>query len=451
VNSPDPLLSRRSFIHNSARAVAAVGATSLVPHLAAQTAPANAAPAKKIRMGQVGTGGRGTFMWAVPLNRDYPDKLEFVGMCDINPKRAAYSASLVGPNIPTFTDFDKMVSETRPDKVIVTTVDGFHSQYVTRAMELGCDVLCEKPLCTKAEHAQDIIDACKKTGRHLDVTFNMRYQTSGTKVKELLMAGAIGDLYSVDYAEFLDLDHGADYYRRWHAFKENSGTLLCHKSSHHFDQLNWWIRGDPVEVTALGRLNKYGHNGPFRHANCRVCTYKDKCEFYWDINKVPALKKLYVDCESEDGYFRDACVYRSAIDIYDAMSVQIKYSNHVIVTYSLNSTEPYEGQRIVFNGSKGRIEVRNYDSQPWKVENAAEVQLTRNFKGTEIFPIKNDSTEHGGADRRIRDSLFRPPPSDPLEQRAGMRAGIMSAIIGVAAYTSIETGEKVKIQDLIKL
>ena len=447
MNPTEATSSRREFILNTARAAAIVGAASLAGPLARGAAESR----KKIRLAIVGTGHRGTGMWGVPVVRDYADLVEFVGLGDINPKRAAYAASIIGKNVPTFTDFDEMVRTAKPDKVIVTTVDGYHAHYITRAMELGCDVLSEKPLCTHAEQAQSIIDACKKTGRALDVTFNARYGNSATKVKELLVAGEIGELYSVDYAEFLDLTHGADYFRRWHAYKENSGTLLCHKSSHHFDQLNWWVGGDPVEVTALGRLNMYGRNGPFRHVNCRACTFKDKCNFYWDITKNQRLVDLYVNCESADGYYRDGCVYRSSIDIYDTMSVQIKYDNHAMVTYSLNATAPYEGQQIIFNGSKGRIEVRNYDSQPWKVPYSAEIRLTRDFKDTAVFQIQREAGEHGGSDRRIRDMLFRPGMPDPLGQRAGLHAGIMSAIIGIAGYTSIETGQKVRIRDLVTL
>ena len=128
-----------------------------------------------------------------------------------------------------------------------------------------------------------------------------------------------------------------------------------HKASHHFDELNWWIDSDPVEVIAYGRLNKYGRMGPFRNVNCRRCVFKNKCELYWDITSNKDYMELYVGCESEDGYYRDGCLYRTAINIPDTYSAQIKYENDVLVTYSLNATVPYEGQIIVFNGSKGNI------------------------------------------------------------------------------------------------
>lgn len=441
----------------------------------ASTAKAVQNPApRKSRLAIVGTGSRGIGMWGSPVVRDYQNRIEMVGLCDINPKRVRVAEKLIRSNlqnmdghlsqagdssagpemktsIPVFTDFDEMVRATRPDRVIVTTMDSTHMKYVIRALELGCDVICEKPFATDEEQCQSIIDAEKKYDNKIAVTFNARYGTSATRVKELLNAGEIGELLSVDYAEFLDDDHGTSYFRRWHGIKENSGSLLVHKASHHFDQLNWWIEGDPVEVSAYGDLRRYGRKGPFRHANCRLCTHKDKCPYYWDITKNDYAMELYVNCESEDGYYRDGCVYRNAINIYDTMSVLVKYNNKVLVTYSLNAGLPDEGQIITFNGTRGRIELRNYDQQPWKVDTSAELRLIRNFdkKDAELESLQRRSGSHGGSDKLIRDHVFIPESPDEMKHRAGARAGIMSAIIGIAAYRSIEKGRPVKIKELV--
>ncbi|MFH1068106.1 MAG: Gfo/Idh/MocA family oxidoreductase [Candidatus Glassbacteria bacterium] len=445
----DTAISRRDFLKNSSLAAAAVGA-------AAMTAPFSrlAAAPPKVRMALVGTGDRGSHTWGVELLSELGDAVEIVGLCDVNKKRVEVANRWMGGKIPTFTDFDQMVNTVKPDRVMVTTVDAFHAQYICRTLELGYDAMSEKPLCTTAEQAQQIIDTQKRTGRRVDVTFNARFGLSSMKVKELLLAGEIGDLYSVNYEEFLDLDHGASYFRRWHGLKQCSGTLLCHKASHHFDELNWWIAADPVEVVAYGRLNKYGIKGPFRHANCRQCIYKDKCEFYWDITTNKGFMELYVGCEDQDGYYRDACLFRREISIPDTYSVQVRYENGVLVTYSLNATVPYEGQLIVFNGSRGRIELRNYNSQPWEVPHESEVRLTHDFNDTKLIvidPQKGEFYEHGGADSRIKKMIFTPSMPDPLFQRAGLRAGVMSAAIGIAGYTSIDTGRKVRIDELVKL
>ncbi len=441
-------ISRRDFIKSTSRITAAAGAAALIAPSAVISAVR-----PKTRLAIVGTGLRGSRTWGKNLLRELGDKVEIVGLCDINPKRMKVANRWMGGNIPTFIEFDLMVRTVDPELIIVTTVDSLHAKYVCRAMELGKDVLCEKPLCTSAEQARKIIEIQKRTGRHVDVTFNLRFALGAMRVKELLLAGEIGELYSVQYDEFLDLDHGASYFRRWHGLRQCSGSLLVHKACHHFDQLNWWIDSDPEDVIASAALNRYGVKGPFRHSNCRVCTYKDKCEFYWDMTKHREYMELYAGCEDEDGYFRDGCVFRRGINVQDTYSAQIKYANGVRVSYSLNATVPYEGQMIVFNGSRGRIELRNYENQPWEVQQESELRLTRNYQGSKMVEIErqaDDFFSHGGADVRIKRKIFDPGSDDPLNQRAGVRAGVMSSAIGIAGNISIDTGDRVRIDELVK-
>ena len=109
-------------------------------------------------------------------------------------------------NVPLFdaADFDRMIRETKPDVVIVTTKDGTHDQYIIRAMELGCDVMTEKPMTTDEKKCRAILETQRKTGRKIIVTFNYRYSPHRTQVKDLLMSGVIGDVLSVDFHWLLD-------------------------------------------------------------------------------------------------------------------------------------------------------------------------------------------------------------------------------------------------------
>ena len=119
-------------------------------------------------------------------------------------------------------------------------------------MERGVDVMTEKPMVIDEAQCRAVLDAEKKTGRKVVVTHNYRYAPKHQKIKELLMGGEIGKITSVDFNWFLDTSHGADYFRRWHRLRSKSGSLWVHKASHHFDLINWWIDGEPVEVSALG-------------------------------------------------------------------------------------------------------------------------------------------------------------------------------------------------------
>jgi len=441
----DSSLTRREFITKSG---AALAATAISINGLAETSAA----AKRLRIAIIGTGSRGTFTWGKPVVENYSDVVEIVGLCDINSKRVEAAKSFIGIKAPTFVDFDRMIKEVKPDAVVVTTIDATHYRYIIRALELGCDVITEKPLCTDEQQCQAILDAENRTGKHVTVTFNARHFPEAKKVKELLMQKAVGDLISVDFHEYLDTSHGADYFRRWHRLKENSGTLLVHKASHHFDQANWWLDSKPVEVMAQGSLKFYGRNNSFRSTHCRACPFKQQCKFYWDITRSEQMVKLYVNCESEDGYLRDGCVWSESTNIYDTMSVIVKYENGVTLSYTANTYLPYEGQAISFNGAAGRLDYNSFGGGGFKNN---ELRLTRSFGKSEVLtvPPPERKSGHGGADGALQDLIFRnQPPTDPLGLRADLRAGALASLIGIAAYKSIERGGKsVKIADLVKL
>lgn len=435
-------MDRRTFVMQTGTVAAG---TLLSPNLFATSG----APRKKLAM--VGTGHRGTSMWGTPVIREFRDHVEFVGLCDINPGRLATAKEMLQLNCPTYTDFDRMMKETRPDILIVTTVDNTHNEFIVKGMEYGADIVTEKPMTTDETKCQSIIDAEKRTGKKLRVTFNYRYSPHRQKMYEMLRNDAIGRITSVDFHWYLDVYHGADYFRRWHRLRKHSGSLLVHKASHHFDLLNWWLESEPEEVFAYGMLEHYGRNNSFRHTNCRPCPYKDKCRFYWDINKDKRLVKLYVDNEKYDGYHRDGCVWREDIDIFDKMAVQIKYANKVQVSYSLTTYSPYEGYRIAFNGTKGRLEAWVRERQPWEEQPFDEIQLTTNFGKRELIRIPNKEEGHGGGDVRLRKDIFNPSGKDTYRQAAGSRDGAMAILIGVAARNSIDTGKPIRIADLTTL
>jgi predicted dehydrogenase len=431
-------VSRREFLRDSAAAALAM------------TAPGTlTAQPRRLRVAIVGTGSRGTSTWGKPVAREFADVVEIVGLCDINGKRAQAGRELIGVNAPAFQDFDQMIRETKPDSVIVTTVDATHWRYIVRAVELGCDAITEKPMCTDEAQCRAILDAQKKTGRSVRVTFNARHSPDAKRVKQLLLEKAAGDVLSVDFHEYLDTSHGASYFRRWHHLKENSGTLLVHKASHHFDQANWWLDAQPVEVSASGELRFYGKNGPYRGTHCRACPYRKQCPFYWDIRTEPNAVKLYAECESEDGYLRDACVWRENTNIYDVMSVRVKYENGVLLTYTANTYLPLEGQQVSINGTRGRIDLNSYGGGG---HSSDEIRLTRSFGKSEALRDIEPPREggHGGADAGIRELMFRKwNDPDPLGLKADLKAGALASLIGIAAYRSIERGgAAVKISEL---
>jgi hypothetical protein len=210
-------------------------------------------------------------------------------------------------------------------------------------------------------------------------------------------------------------------------------------------------------VQAQGKVDFYGANNEFRSEKCRGCAFQEKCDFYYDITENERYRRLYVQCEEEDGYHRDGCVWDTDITSYDAMTVEVEYENGVLLAYTLNAYMPYEGQRIAFNGTDGRLDVHKYARQSWEVPYEAELRLSRSFGASRRWTLGDEGEVdqgqggHGGADPGLKDLLFVPETPDPLDQQAGSRAGVMASLIGIAARRSIETGAPVRIDDLIDL
>ncbi|MGI6538476.1 MAG: Gfo/Idh/MocA family protein [Caldicoprobacterales bacterium] len=399
----------------------------------------------------VGAGGRGIYMYAIPMVRDYSDVAKLVGVYDANVKRSQLLVKEAGSDAKVYEDFDELLKDAKPDTVIVTTVDRYHHEYIVRAMDAGCDVIVEKPLTIDIPQCKEIFEAEKRNNKKVIVTFNVRFAPFSTRLREIVRQGTIGDVYSVHFEWLLDTSHGADYFRRWHRRKENSGGLLVHKSTHHFDLINWIIGEKPVTVNAFGTRRFYGPTREERGVRCRTCDYKETCEFYLDISKDERVKKLYLDCEDVDGYYRDRCVFSEDIDIEDTVSVSVKYSGGTVMSYSLTAHSPYEGYRLVINGSKGRIEVDNIHGSvgPYKGERIQKIKVF-NRKEEEITikaPIVTKG--HGGGDERLLKMLFCGIKEEHKEFVAGSEEGANSILIGIAANRSIKEGRSIQIQELL--
>jgi len=444
-------MNRRNFIATST--VAAAGAIlSSIPGIALaknESINETSLPKKK-RIALIGTGSRGTTMWGKDVIQEYADYVEYVGLCDKNPGRLEAAKEYMGATCKTFTDFETMMKEVKPDVLIVTVNDYLHDQYIIRGLDLGCDVITEKPMTTDEMKCQAILDAQKRSGKKIIVTFNYRYSPHRAKIWELIRNGEIGEITSVDFHWYLDTSHGADYFRRWHRKREFSGSLWVHKSTHHFDLLSWWLDSEPLEVFAYGSLDFYGKNGKQRGVNCRSCNHKESCDFYWDVNSNSYYKMLYTDNEKYDGYLRDGCVFKEDIDIFDKMSASIKYANGVQVAYSVVTYSPYEGYRIAFNGTKGRIDAWIQESNPVYEADYDEIMITRNFGKRDYFRIPKGKG-HGGGDKIMHDHIFKNVQEDPFKQSAGVRDGAFSILTGIAARKSCDSGKPIKIADLTDL
>ena len=431
------------------------------------------------RYAVVGLGGRvGMYINAlVDSHREYG---ELAAFCDLNQTRMDFHNGQIQKNhgadpIAAYRPdrFEAMLDEQKVDAVIVTSIDRTHHRYIIKALDAGRDVITEKPMTIDEKKCAAIFEAIERSGRNVRVTFNYRYSPRASRVKQLLMDGVIGTPRSVHFEWLLNTKHGADYFRRWHRDKRNSGGLMVHKATHHFDLVNWFLGTRPESVFGIGRLVFYGRENAEERG---VLSFYDRGTnsekaandpFALDLSKDSNLKSLYLDAEGDDGYRRDQSVFGDGISIEDDMAVLVRYENGVSMSYHLTAYSPWEGYRMAINGTEGRIEFdvqeNAYVSASESDQNQPEIRDSKKLELDEPVrilvrrlwqePLEVEMPEtseggHGGGDIRLLDHIFKGVEDDPLGFAADHRAGAASILTGIAANRSFETRNVVRIKDI---
>lgn len=404
-----------------------------------------------MKLALIGAGNRITFQYALNLYQKFQDTVTIVGVFDQNMTRANKLSERLENKVKVYSSAEALISESGCDTVLIGTLDATHDYYIDLAMRLGCDVICEKPITTTKEKANIIINAEKETQKKLTITFNYRFTLFATTIKETLKSHSIGKIKSIHFEWLLDQAHGADYFRRWHREKKNSGGLAVHKATHHFDLINWLIEKKPIEVYAKGGLYFYGaKNSLFNGTNCRVCLHKNECKFYKDYSNDEAINSMFYQAEHEDGYFRDGCVYSDKIDIEDTITALISYEDNIDMSYKLIAYAPYEGYRLSITGDKGRIEAEDFHGLvgPYANKQIYLLNVYDDQGNKKEINVPVSSGSHGGGDDRMMEMIFSNKIiTDPLNHMANSEAGFNAAYIGMAINLSLAENRVVHIEE----
>ncbi len=397
----------------------------------------------------VGASSRCRDMFLKNLVEKFSEEVEITGIYDVNKLRSEHFKAIAGDQMTIYDDFEAMLDAEKPDAVLVTTTDKFHHEYICRALRKGYNAISEKPITTNYENCIEIAKAVSETGKGVATTFNCRFMPIFAKMKEILMSGKLGNILNINYEYFLNRTHGGDYFKRWHSIMENSGGMLVHKSTHHFDIINWFLEDEPVKVTALGNKVYYGDVNKSFGERCSTCPKAKQCPSYEDLSDTYE-KEFYFGAEHLDGYIRDKCAYLNHSTIYDNMSVSVQYSKGTILSYNLNLFSIRgEGWRMTITGDKGVMRVENIGPEDVPSKN---YKIDLYFENDEhqvvLFP--KASGAHAGGDERLLAKLFGNDTTDELHQCADYMAGLVSAMIGICGNESIATGETIDIKQRIE-
>ncbi|MCT8139618.1 Gfo/Idh/MocA family oxidoreductase [Anaerobacillus sp. CMMVII] len=418
-----------------------------------------------------GLSNRAIKMFIGPMLEKFSSQNEIVGLLDIDPQRflAVKEEFPQLQSVPTYApdQVEMMVQETRPNSMIVAGRDDTHIAYILQGLEHDLEVITEKPMVTNARDAQRVIDAETNSKGKVVVTFNYRYGAQHRKIKEMILEGKIGRVTSVDLNWYIDTYHGASYFKRWNRVRELSGGLSVHKSTHHFDLVNWWIDQLPEEVFAYGALNYYGQGAELNPSKqdsrfCGTCTEKIDCQYYmrWtNRSEETAVSDDHIKAPLDLGakytdYRPDACIFDKEIEIEDTYVATVKYDKGALLSYSINFSVPYEGYRLAINGTKGRIETTEFHEPsriPFPFPEQQTVDYFPLFGSKEVIHVVQNKGGHGGGDPLLLEDLFLGvDPRRNYEILAGAKAGAYSIAVGEALWKSSQENRQIKISELLE-
>jgi len=406
-------------------------------------------------------------MFGKPLLRgDFPNG-QLVGAVDIDPQRSKAFLESENIDLPVVTPdrLSDLIQTSKATHLVVTSPDHTHVEYAKAALEHGLDAICEKPVVTDCRQGERLLQAQSQSAGEVIVAHNYRYMPLHTRIKQVLRTGIIGRVTQVNMDYLLDTYHGASYFYRWNRLRECSGGLSVHKSSHHFDLLNWWLEATPTDVFAFGARNYYGPGSPHRPAgDLSVSAQKKACPYYqkWfsqseaalqDDHLPPAWQKDGISLSYPMQYPRPLYIYDEEINVEDTYSAVIRYNTGASACYSVVFSSVWEGYTLGISGTHGRLEVRyctapNRSSLP--VSKEVELRVCPLFGApvTEIVEVKSGG--HGGADAILREDLFGEPSplSRELDRVPSLRDGLLAVAVGEAVWRSTVQNRVIPISEL---
>ena len=196
---------------------------------------------RKIKVGLIGCGriSKNHLKSLQELNSDF----ELVGVCDIDPE--ALQKASTEYQVEGFERLEDLIQTTKPDMISVCTPSGLHPEHTITAAQLGCHVVCEKPMATKFEPAVKMIKTCHENNVRLFVVHQNRYNSTLQLLKQAIDNERFGRIYMVNLNVFWTRPQ--EYYdmAKWRGTWDLDGGCFMNQASHYIDLLSWMI--GPIE------------------------------------------------------------------------------------------------------------------------------------------------------------------------------------------------------------
>ena len=264
---------------------------------------------KPLTIALIGAGNRGAFAYA-PYALQHPDKAKFVAVADPDPEKRTYFAKTHGiaPEMVFETDEALLAQPQLADAILISTQDWQHVEAGVKAMQVGYDVLLEKPMANTLEDCLRLVRTSEETGNQLQICHVLRFTNHFTKLREILRSGVIGKVIDVDHRENVSFWHMAHSFVRgnW-GNEEKSSPMILAKCCHDLDILTWMMDDQCESLSSIGDLQHFTIDNKPVGAPLRCtdgCLVGDSCiynadRFYHD--KTTIVRGL---AESAQGFER---------------------------------------------------------------------------------------------------------------------------------------------------
>lgn len=413
---------------------------------------------QKFSVAIIGCGNRGAETYGVLLS-ERKNEFEIVALCDFNSERLKnYGARFGVPESELFLDENRFFEKKRADILVVATMDADHVRQSIRALELGYDLLLEKPVSDKKEELEALLAAQQKSGRKILVCHVLRYAPAFRKAAELIKSGAIGKLVAIQSVEQVAYWHQAHSFVRgnWRRRDETAPMILA-KCCHDLDLLQYYAGSRCKSISSVGDLAHFKpENAPKGAADrCLHCSLVEECPYsakkiYLDTfeasgrpaaiwphiqitSAYPLTREALIEALEKGPYGR--CAYACDNDVVDHQLTDIVFENGVKASLTMTAFTSAIGRIMKFFGTHGELVLNEEEDY---------VRL-KPFGGTmENFPISElvaKESAHGGGDRGLVDSLYAMLTGE-ADETTSLVHSVESHLMAIAAEESRLAGGK---------
>lgn len=408
----------------------------------------------------LGASGRGKLYG--DYASEHPDELKIVGIAElVDLRRQMYGDKYGVPVENRVVTWQEMLERPKfADAVIIATPDHLHYEPCMRAIDLGYDILLEKPIAQTLEQCKKLVEYARSKKKIVCLTHVLRYSPYFLKLKEMIDTGRIGDLVSIQHFEPVDHIHMSHSYVRgsWHDSVKSTPLVLA-KSSHDLDILYWLIGKPCRRVVAFGGLDHFRSEYAPKGSPLRCtdgCAVESTCPFsalkiyyrnrtwlyVFDLpEEEPARGEAILQYLKTTDYGR--CVYRCENDQPDHYVMSMEFEGNVTVNFSIEAFTSYSGRRTRIMGTRGDIvgDMEHFTLTDFatgeKMVYDANAEDAENYKGA----------GHGGGDAgMIRDWIEAVRRQDASVMSTPLDDSLESHIIAFAAEQSRKSGQVVELE-----